>query len=524
MASRGRFAFLAGFKRVSRLYLKSKIGMVGLTIIVFFISIAALAPVLGPNDPLSTTVGNKFDVPEWSRVVPQYGNLPVDSLPVSFQVGSQTEIDSFAWNGQNLTKSLSPLHPSGTNYAGSVLVNASIDESLAPGPSDRNLPGGQAFFSMSRSFGFTLPPPSSFEASVVFVPLKFSNVSTIYVQMKITDPQGRNFTMSSTHLPTLAQEVTFPSYQKGVWKNVSISAPSLLLSGIADYGGNIPPSNLIFNQTGTYQFTVEIQGVAVEGATQPAISVGIAHIGLHLDGSAYGLLGTDQFGRDVWSQFVWGSQISLLIGILSAVGSVGMGTVIGITGGYLGGRSDEVIGRMTDFVLVLPFLPLLIIISTLLVGNASLSGAIYFYVILIFVVLSWPVITKIVRAQVLSVKERPFVEASRALGSGTGHILRRHILPNVMGLVYSQVAQNVAGFILLEAALDFLAISIHGVKTITWGLMLTYSLPYAVHHPDLSFVWWWFFPPGIAIASLSLSFVLVGYSLDTIFNPRLRAR
>jgi len=139
-------------------------------------------------------------------------------------------------------------------------------------------------------------------------------------------------------------------------------------------------------------------------------------------------------------------------------------------------------------------------------------------------VISWPGIAKIIRSQVLSVKERPFVEASRAVGSGTGHILRRHILPNVMGLVYSQVALNVAGFIILEAALDFLAISTNSVGIISWGLMLTYSLPLAITATSQSHVWWWFLPPGISIASLSLAFVLVGFALDSVFNPKLRAR
>jgi peptide/nickel transport system permease protein len=116
------------------------------------------------------------------------------------------------------------------------------------------------------------------------------------------------------------------------------------------------------------------------------------------------------------------------------------------------------------------------------------------------------------------------VEASRAVGGGTGHILRRHILPNVMGLVFSQIALNVSGFILLEAALDYLAVSVHPISTMTWGLMLSNALPDAVSNSAQSYVWWWFLPPGICIAAVSLAFVLVGFALDSIFNPRLRAR
>lgn len=173
---------------------------------------------------------------------------------------------------------------------------------------------------------------------------------------------------------------------------------------------------------------------------------------------------------------------------------------------------------------MIPFLPLLIVAIFIISQNATLYAGVYYWIILLFIILTWPSIGKIIRSQVLTVKERSYVEASRAVGGGTGHIMRRHLLPNVMGLVYSQVALNVSGFILLEAALDFLAVSIHPLTTITWGAMLTQALPDAISNATASYVWWWFLPPGIAIAALSLAFVLVGFALDSIFNPRLRAR
>lgn len=525
MASSGGRSSLDNIRRIARQYLKSKIGMLGLIIIVFFILMAVLAPSIATNDPISGIVASPFDIPAWATVLPWYNHLAVDATPVSSTFVSQADINAWSWSGQNYTKSLSTAIPTGqTQYKGSVLVTSLMNESTEIQTSDANLPGGVVAFSMSRPFQFSGVSPTGFEAQVALDPAVMNNVSMVYVKMEITDPTGDNFSLASISPPSLDQQVAIPNGQNGTWRTVYVSAGLLPLANIEAYQVPSPPSKVIFNESGTYSFSVQIQAVPEAGATLSSLSVNIASVSLHLDGSAYGLLGTDNFGRDVWSQFVWGSQVSLVIGILSGVGAVGMGAAIGIAGGYIGGSTDNIIGRITDFVLVLPFLPLLLIIATLLVGNRALYSQIYIFIILIFVVLSWPTIAKIVRSQVLSVKERQYVEASRALGAGTGHILRRHILPNVMGLVYSQVALNVAGFILLEAALDFLAISTHGVRTMTWGLMLTYALPFAVHQSNLSYVWWWFFPPGISIAALSLAFVLVGYALDSIFNPRLRAR
>jgi len=497
--------------------------MTGLVIIVFFLLIAALAPILGTNDPIAATVGAPFDVPAWSTIFPTYSKLPVDQHPINSTFATAADTGSWTWSG-TINKSVEPIPTGGPiGYSTAVLVNSTVSPT-ANQTNDPFLPGGTAFFTMSRTFQFTGNAPATFQATAVLQPIEMQNVSTVYVKMMIIDPKGNNYSLSSTQLSALNFEIAIPSSGNGVWKEVVVSSGLLPLSGIPVYHNITNPPAVIFTQPGTYNFTMQIQGVVAPNATAPSINMRVAFVGLYLRGSAYGVLGTDNFGRDVWSQFVWGSQISLLIGVLSGIGAVALGAIVGIAGGYLGGNWDEIIGRITDFFLVLPFLPLLIIVVTLLVGNAALYRTIYVWVILIFVILSWPGIAKIIRAQVLSVKERAYVEASRALGSDTGHVLRKHILPNVMGLVYSQVALNVGGFILLEAALDFLAISVHGVRTITWGLMLTYSLPYAVHNPNLSYVWWWFLPPGIAIALLSLAFVLVGFALDSIFNPRLRQR
>ena len=358
--------------------------------------------------------------------------------------------------------------------------------------------------------------------NATFEPVEMRNVSMVYLNYIMSSPT-KNYSFSTADTSTIVySQVVYPAKDVGKWQTSSIPAGLLSSSQIPQYFGVAYPSHLIMGSPGNYKITLEVQGVPT--GSHPMISMRFASVSEKVFGGAFGVLGTDDLGRDVWSQFVWGARVSLLIGVLSGVGAVGLGTLLGIAAGYLGGFWDEALGRITDFVLVLPFLPLLIIVTLILSQSPALRASIYTWIILIFTILSWPTITRIVRSQVLTVKERSYVEASRAVGGGTWHVLRKHILPNVTGLVYSQMALNVSGFILLEAALDFLTVALYAPDVISWGLMLTYSLPDATANSAASYVWWWFLPPGIAIAALSLAFVLVGFALDSVFNPRLRAR
>ena len=210
------------------------------------------------------------------------------------------------------------------------------------------------------------------------------------------------------------------------------------------------------------------------------------------------------------------------MGIVASVIAVAVGTIVGIAAGYLGGILDEVLMRFTDFMLILPFLPLLLIIITIIsVGNVHFPFGNEFLIIVVIAIFSWEGIARIIRAQVLSLRSRQFVEASRGLGAKSGHIMARHILPNVTGLIYANMALTVPGAILTEAAVTFLGF---GDPTIvSWGSMVSRAQE-AVTSPVHSFVWWWFLPPGLAIAVLSMAFLLVGFALDSVLNPRLRRR
>jgi len=233
-------------------------------------------------------------------------------------------------------------------------------------------------------------------------------------------------------------------------------------------------------------------------------------ISLRLYGTSYGLLGTDYVGRDLFSQLVYGARVSLLVGLLAAGIAVGVGLVVGLVAGFKAGVLDEVLMRFTDMLLVLPGLPLILVLVAIL--SPSLTS-----IITVIALLGWMGFARVIRSQVVTLKERPFVEASRAVGAGTGHLIRQHILPNVMGLTYVSLATSVPAAITLEAALSFLGL--FDPFVMSWGRMLNNAESFQGF-----FFWWWFVPPGISIALLSLSFILVGYGIDDILNPRLRQR
>ncbi len=224
------------------------------------------------------------------------------------------------------------------------------------------------------------------------------------------------------------------------------------------------------------------------------------------------LFGTDDMGRDVLANLISGARISLLIGAVATAISMGIGTLIGILAGYFGKGIDNLLMRFTDFFLVIPWLPLMMVLAAIL-------GTSLWNIIFVIGITGWAGTARVVRAQTLSVKERPFVERTVSIGAGSGHIMLRHILPNVFPLVFANTVLVAAIAIISETTLSFLGL---GDPTMaSWGMMLHYAFEGGA---TAAGAYWYYLPPGICVVLVVLSFTLLGYAFDEILNPKLRGR
>lgn len=221
-------------------------------------------------------------------------------------------------------------------------------------------------------------------------------------------------------------------------------------------------------------------------------------------------MGTDNVGRDLFAQLLEGAKVAFIVGLSSAFFSIVLGTVIGMVSGYAGGMVDAFLMRMADIIMVMPSLVILLILASLF-GQFNI-----WLIVFIIAILRWPAVSRVIRSQTLSLKQRPFIEASKVAGASPMRIIFRHIMPNVLPLAFLYMTFRVTSAILVEAALSFLGFG--DPSQVSWGMMLqwVWKSGHMFQAP------YWLIPPGISISLLTLAFYLLGRAMDEVLDPRLR--
>jgi len=217
------------------------------------------------------------------------------------------------------------------------------------------------------------------------------------------------------------------------------------------------------------------------------------------------LMGTDDLGRDVFTRVLYGGRVSIMIGILAAVFGTTIGTLVGATGGYYGGRIDNILMRVTDIAYSIPVLPLLIILS-------SYTQAAGWTMALIIGLLSWMATARVVRSDVLSIRQTLYVDAARGLGAGNARIIWRHVLPNALGPIVVSATLAVGYAIIIESSLSFLGLGVQP-PTPTWGNLLMDAQSTMATKPWLTIF------PGLAILLVVLSVNFIGDGLQDALDP-----
>ncbi len=488
-AGEGRTAFnLRRLSRTLRLLLGNRLSVVGLILLVIFSGAALSASFIYPENPQLQTAGAQRAMPEWVMLFPEGYYLSKNLVVVNdpfFSTPSSLQEWSYA---------VSPV--SQLSY-----VSFSRSSTVPPGGQTASFQissfGGNVTTRVAKTFHYPYHgPPGDFLVSGHLSARVDAVGPSLPVSLRFFIDRGnKSFTLWSINVT-----------QSGAWQEPPYPIDGIIqefATAIGSSAGGLSPMATIFPGAGDYTY-------GVEAIFHGPANVFIPNLSLVLQGTAFGLLGTDTAGSDLFAQDLYGARISLFVGLLAAFIGIFLGLLVGLLAGYKSGLTDEVLMRFTDMMLTVPALPLLLVLIGVL-GPSLIN------IILIIGFLGWMGFARVIRSQILSLKERPFIEAARAAGAGTRHILTKHMFPNVVSLTYVNLALSVPAAILTEAALSFLGLG--DPSSPSWGQILSRA-----QEDNALSVWWWVVPPGIAIALVSLSFVLIGYALDELFNPKLRKR
>ncbi len=226
-------------------------------------------------------------------------------------------------------------------------------------------------------------------------------------------------------------------------------------------------------------------------------------------------LGTDNLGRDLWARMLFGGRISLTVAIFAVLIEIVLGTIVGAIAGYYGGWLDWLMMRLTDTFLSIPLLPLLLVLTGIVAASSTKAALNFTSIVLIIGLLSWMPVARLVRGAFLSLREKEFCEAARAIGSNDRRIIVNHLLPNAMAPIVVQATLDIANVIILESALSFLGYGIQP-PTASWGNMLTDA------QENITIAWWAAVYPGLCIFATVLAINYIGDGLRDALDPNVR--
>ena len=520
--------------------LKRRAALIGLGVIVFFILVATIGAAAAPQSngysPSQFDIASPNALPIWMSIVPGFQNQPpnITFPPSTSDQSFKTSSAVAAWQPtqgpQGEVQYAPSAGPTGMTPAGRAyeLVNTGQGSELINMSGDSQ---GTMELTFQQTFSYKYLPPGIFMSQVAFDPAVVQGAGVavmLYVQTsKGVYPTALEANQAGEAvLESGKSGLSYLSYftnpiiqamQNDTWNYVGGATTAAELMPLAYLNSSLVSGLSVSTLTSTIfkgvsSYTLG-ETVMIFPQGQYKVQLYQSDLKYELLGNVYGLLGTDTNGADVWSEFSHGTQYALLIAFGAAAITLVIGILVGLVAGFFGGLVDSALLLVIDFLILIPGLVLLVDLDTVftlahLVTNKALL------LIIIFGILSWPILARTLRSQVLSLRSTTYVVSAGAMGGGKLYVLRRHILNHTFGTIIAIATFLIAGFVILDVGVDYLGLGI--TQTPTWGNMVA-ALIVDVS-PANSYLWWITLPLSLSIILVSMSFWLVGYSIQREYS------